>query len=459
MARGHHSCPVYKCCPGLLAAVLFLQPVCVHADVCVPQCHTGRGICVSGQCFCHNPWGGAGCSSVVSGVPLVPAARDVGLPSTRIAGGETTLNKPLPDLQSTALPQLSDGQEQQQAEAAPELVWSGPDEAGVAQSALLPSLQSRKSLRSLAIVQQAPPGEMDAAKGQSQAEPQPSSAASTVDESVEPASSVMGISNPGSNVNIKDERASLRQELEQLNADANTLQLKGDPVAEAVLRDLKPVGGDLQLIGSQAKSKTGFVIDSTVCIAAPVSVQAIVLAVLLIFAAVDRFSKDSIDGEIHRSSWTCGCCLHIARFIVQIQWHTIAFGVFYLLVMDGTWAVMCMNGTASDYLSTVGIYAYLAFAIFGLVFLFLSEIYLRCAEQARRFERLSSNVSNLVGLLDVKYGKQLQKRKEAIAKTGHWAADKVDDLTDAMGITEASSEDDVSCWNGCRAPGPRNIRK
>lgn len=513
ISLGLRDCRACRFFLSFFAALFLVLPVDVHADVCEPQCRAGRGICVSGQCFCHSPWGGDGCNSVVAGAPQVPAARDAGLtlPALALAEGEAETNTnterggfaegeiavqqpPImqPAEAGIAVQQqpVRYGVEQEPLEAAPEFMQAGPNDAGVAQSGSLP----------LAFVPPSAVGQLDAAKrpsflAHSPAEPQPSSSATAVGGFVEPVYSVVGLSNPGFNANIKnqpgnspvhrlaksddeaivriadesalkkrnalrDARAQLRQDLEQINARANALKLNGDPVAAAVLRDLSPVRGDIQFIGSQAKS---WAIDTTTCIAAPLSAQAAVLAFLLVFAAIDHCSKSTVDGQMHQASWACGCCLHVSRCFTNLQGHTIAFFLVYLLVMDGTWAFMCQNGTAAEYLSTIGQYAFLAFAVFGLVFLFLSEIYSRCAERVERFEKLGSNVTHLVDLLDVKYGRQLKsqlrKQGQNARQARDWVADKVDDVGDAVGIGECSSSDDVSCWNGCRAPAPKNSKQ
>merc|ERR1719313_295678 len=53
----------------LLGVVLFaVVPDQALALDCIPACQAGRGVCISGRCFCRDPWGGDDCSLMVRGI-------------------------------------------------------------------------------------------------------------------------------------------------------------------------------------------------------------------------------------------------------------------------------------------------------------------------------------------------------------------------------------------------------
>jgi len=260
---------------------------------------------------------------------------------------------------------------------------------------------------------------------------------------------------------LRVSRSSLRKELDELNEDANRLKMQGDPLSNAVLQDLAPLDRDLRLVGGQGRLSLSLeTISTTTCIAVPAYAQAGVIALWLLFAGFDYFMRNVIKTERHGEGMGCCICVNISRWTMSIHWYTIVGVLLWVLVLNSSWAYMCYSGAAQELLSVIAAYAFTALAIVGGVFILIMQLYFRYVhENVQKMQRLETSVTDLVGLLSVKYGKQLkqaqEKTKEHVAKVG----DVTDDFTDFLGITEASSEEDVSCWNGCKAAGPGAKKK
>jgi len=249
-------------------------------------------------------------------------------------------------------------------------------------------------------------------------------------------------------------RASLRKELDELNENANRLRMQGDPVSNAVLKDLAPLDHDLKLFASQGRLSDEL-IDTTTCIEVPAYLQGGIIALWLLFAGFDYCMRNVIGTEKHGDGVVCCLCVNASRWTMQVHWYTIAAILVWVLVLNGSWAYMCYSGTAQELMSYLGMYTFLALVILGGIFIMIMELYIRYLHpNVQKMQKLESHVTDLVGLLNVKYGARLTRAKEKANQRAATAGDATDDLTDWLGITEASSDDDVSCWTGCKAAGP-----
>jgi hypothetical protein len=135
-----------------------------------------------------------------------------------------------------------------------------------------------------------------------------------------------------------------------------------------------------------------------------------------------------------------------------MNWHTGAFAVIFLIAVNGAWIYLCQTGTAQKYMEQVAFIAYIGFVFLGALTLLIMELFYRYGkERLDRVRELENKVEQLVALLDVKYGAALEKAKHG----GHLLGDRLDDATDFMGLTEASSDDDVTCVEAVRCKAPK----
>jgi len=259
---------------------------------------------------------------------------------------------------------------------------------------------------------------------------------------------------------LRNTRASLRHELEQLNKDANELKLSGDSVASTVLRDLKPVDNDLELVGVHAKSRAStFEVWMAV---GPIIFQVVLFLSFLVFKVLDHYviGEDGIDDA------ATGCTqfiVYVARWLSEFSWTTIAALLLYLVILDAYWAYMCFSGLAEDSLNIILTYCYYALLFIGLFGIVGFEVYNRYLRRhMEQVEFVADKVTYLVALLEVKYAKALGEKMLKVHELAHQhagnALSKADDFTDFIGLTEFSSDDEAqgqtTIWNSCGRKNP-----
>mmetsp|Transcript_13445 Transcript_13445/g.22136 ORF Transcript_13445/g.22136 Transcript_13445/m.22136 type:complete len:514 (+) Transcript_13445:105-1646(+) len=482
--------------------ILLLQTLTAESQECQPECHVGHGICLNGGCFCHSPWGGDDCSSLVSGSvdtvrqptrprsltsaqlddnpnheTLAPESFDSGhedLPAALpLSFPGTVLSQPLVSMPTDVANNL----QSQAVEVQPKASALPADLSGPAGT----FIEKELSAIPAAPMHIRTPTQLDNVQVPLAADLEPkallsvsSSSPMTADDArftertpVAVLTDSAAPTHVGRIKSMKPHRDKRRYrvvssagENDESVSSQRRLQYLEMPGVTAVDKDLvyhghlKNSSGTKFLKRGSNSALTNFknsFVSNEVCYFLPAGVQVGALAMLLLFYIIGSASTRIHDRtrKAVESSWTCSGCLCMGHCLVGMNWRTVLFGICLTIFANFVWVYMCYIGAAQQYMEQAAFFLYAFFVVMGAFTLLVMELYYRYGkERVDKVRDLENKVEELVKLLRVQYKQALDKGKD-------WG----DDVTDFLMITEASSDDDITCMEAiqCKGPSKREI--